>query len=91
MEQAQVPGHERWRAWTATHDLYPAPGGDTFGKHIEADGPLAAVFGATEPVLGLYDGFDGRSLGLEEGCECGGRGGLCVGGGELEEGVLGVA
>lgn len=75
----------------ATHDLYPAPGGDTFGEHIEADGPLAAFFGATKPVLGLYDRFDGLSLCLEQRCECGGSGGLCVGRGELEEGVLGVA
>lgn len=75
----------------ATHDLYPAPGGDTLAEHIEADGPLATVFGAAEPVLGLHNGFDGLSLRLEQGCECGGRGGLCVGGGELEEGELGVA
>lgn len=75
----------------ATHDLYPAPGGDTFGEDIEADCPLAAFFGATKPVLGLYDGLDGVSLGLEEGSECGGSGGLCVGGCQLEKGVLGVA
>lgn len=63
---------------SATHDLYPAPGGDTFAEHIEADGPVAAVFGATEPVLCLHNRFDGLSLCLEQRRECGGSGGLCV-------------